>query len=86
MWPPARRFKPHAAAYQGVCDRFGQPSNTMALVSSNGWDIAGATYFGFRTVWVNRLGRPLEELGVRPAAVVGSLRELPAALAHVFDT
>lgn len=58
----------------------------MGFVSSNGWDIAGATDYGFRTVWVNRRGRPLEELGVRPNAVVGSLRELPAALSQVVDT
>lgn len=83
---PSRRFKPHPAAYQSVCDHFGQVSRTMAFVSSNGWDIAGATHFGFRTVWVNRLGRPREELGVRPGAVIGSLRELPAALPQLFDT
>ncbi len=82
----SRRFKPHPAAYQGVCDRFGEASSMMAFVSSNGWDVAGASYFGFRTVWVNRLGRPPEELGVRPKAIVGSLRELPAALSQVFDT
>lgn len=82
----ARRFKPHPAAYQCVCNQFGEAPNSMSFVSANGWDIAGATYFGFRTVWVNRLGRPLEELGVRPNAVVGSLGELPAALSQVLDT
>ena len=82
----SRRFKPHPAAYQCACDRFGEAPNTVAFVSSNGWDIVGATYFGFRTVWVNRLGLPPEELGVRPDAVVGSLRELPDALSRVFES
>lgn len=82
---PSRRFKPHPAAYQCVCDQFGEPPKTIAFVSSNGWDIAGATYFGFRTIWANRLERPPEELGVRADAVVGSLRELPAALSQIFN-
>jgi len=34
-------------------------------VSSNGWDVCGATWFGYRTFWVNRAGNALDELGVR---------------------
>ncbi len=83
---PSRRYKPHPAAYQRVCDHFAVSPDTMVFISSNGWDIAGASHFGFRTVWVNRAGRPPEELGAQPRVVVGSLRELPAALPRVFGS
>ncbi len=83
---PSRRFKPHPKAYQCISGRFGEAPNTVAFVSSNGWDIAGATSFGFRTIWVNRAERPPEELGVRPSVVVRNLRDLPTTLAHLFKS
>jgi 2-haloacid dehalogenase len=42
-------------------------------VSSNRWDIAGATAFGFTPVWVNRLGLPDEYKDLAPSAVIPSL-------------
>ena len=33
-----------------------------------GWDAAGAKAFGYPTFWANRLGLPLEQLGVVPDA------------------
>ena len=48
-------------------------------MSSNRWDVMGATAFGFRSVWVNRAGMPNEYSGrFRPAAVVPSLSALLA--------
>jgi 2-haloacid dehalogenase len=41
-----------------------------------GWDAAGGKAFGLDTFWVNRLGAPVERLGVRPDAVGGTLTEL----------
>ena len=35
-------------------------------MSSNGWDVAGATWFGYTTFWINRRALPAEELGVTP--------------------
>ena len=48
----------------------------MIFVSSNRWDIAGAAAFGFKPVWVNRLGLPDEYPEHEPVAVMGSLAEL----------
>ena len=54
------------------------PASDIVFVSSNGWDVCGATWFGYRTFWVNRAGNALEELGVRPAGEGRSLSDLLA--------
>lgn len=74
-------FKPHPRVYQLACDRLGLDRDEIGFVSSNGWDAAGAKAFGFRTFWINRVGAPVEELGVTPDLELKSLGELPALLA-----
>jgi len=76
-----RIFKPHPSVYQWGVEALGIPKECVAFVSSNFWDICGATAFGFRTFWINRSGAPPDELGYSPAAVLGSLDELGPALA-----
>jgi 2-haloacid dehalogenase len=51
----------------------------ISFQSSNRWDIAGASRFGFDTVWVNRSGQPDEYGDLPPGRVVASLHELLAA-------
>ncbi|GGB50420.1 haloacid dehalogenase [Roseibium aquae] len=51
--------------------------DAVSFQSSNRWDIAGATAFGFRTVWMNRTGMPDEYLDLAPAAVLSDLTGLP---------
>ncbi len=55
----------------------------IAFVSSNGWDAAGATWFGYRTFWVNRNDAPAECLGVEPTGSGRTLDDLPAFLASL---
>jgi len=50
----------------------------ISFQSSNRWDVAGATAFGFRTVWINRAGNPDEYTDQPPAIVLSSLAGLPA--------
>lgn len=71
-----KRYKPHPAAYQLAMDALGVRRDEVIFVSSNGWDVAGAAHFGFRVVWVNRRGLPVEELTVRPWRMVSSLQEI----------
>lgn len=78
-----RIYKPHPSVYRLACDRLGLEPDAIAFLSSNDWDAAGAAVFGFRTVWVNRTGGAPDPLPGRPAAVVGSLAELPDLLAAV---
>jgi 2-haloacid dehalogenase len=77
---PARRYKPDPSAYRLAEDQLGVPRGMMGFVSSNGWDAAGAKAFGFRVFWVNRLGAPVEKLGVMPDGIVANLGELEALL------
>lgn len=74
-------FKPAAEAYRLGCARFGVEADRLAFVSSNGWDVAGAASFGYRTIWVNRLNAPSERLPGRPVAELESLASLPDLLA-----
>jgi len=43
------------------------------FVSSNGWDAAAASLFGFRTIWANRAGMPVERLPDYPDFIAPSL-------------
>jgi 2-haloacid dehalogenase len=63
-----KKFKTAPEAYQLAPDVFGLSAKNILFVSSNGWDVCGATWFGYSTFWVNRQGAPLEELGVAPDA------------------
>lgn len=74
------RFKPVPAVYRLAVDRLGVEAPEIGFVSANGWDAAGAAAFGFRTVWVNREGAPLDRLPARPLAQIKQLAELPALL------
>ena len=70
-------FKPHASVYKMVNDRFGTASDEVLFVSSNGWDAAHATGFGFTTVWVNRAGEPMDRLPWTPAHMLRDLTTIP---------
>ena len=43
--------------------------------SSNAWDVAGASVFGFSVVWVNRFNQPAERLPGMPRLTVRNLEE-----------
>lgn len=61
-----KKFKTAPEAYQLAPDVFGLSAKSILFVSSNCWDVCGASWFGYTTFWVNRAGAPLEELGVTP--------------------
>ena len=71
-----RKFKTAPEAYQLGIDLFGLPAKHILFVSSNGWDVCGASWFGYTTFWANRAGAPLEELGVMPDGEGRSLDDL----------
>ncbi len=75
-------FKPHRTVYQMVLDRFGGTANDVLFVSSNGWDAAAAAGFGFRCVWVNRSGEPMERLPWKPAHILSDLTKIPVMAAE----
>jgi len=69
-------FKTDPRSYALVPAALGLPASEIAFLSSNRWDVAGASAFGFPCVWVNRLNLPDEYPDHRPVRVVASLSEL----------
>lgn len=78
---PVRKFKTAPEAYQLGPDAFGCPATNLLFVSSNGWDISGASWFGYKTFWINRAGAPRERLGAGPAETRATMADLVRHLA-----
>lgn len=72
-----RRYKPDPAVYDLVTTRFRVFPEAVSFQSSNRWDVAGASAFGFRAVWLNRTDRPEEYADLPPVAVLKDLQGLP---------
>ncbi len=73
-------YKPAPPVYALAAQRLALPPERIGFVSANGWDAIGARTFGFTTYWINRSGLPVDRHGPWPDHVLGSLRELPAAV------
>jgi len=71
-----KQFKPAPRAYQMAVDALGLKREAIAFAAFAGWDASGAKWFGFPTVWVNRLNSPIEELNVSPDLTCGDLSGL----------
>ncbi|MGE0501492.1 MAG: haloacid dehalogenase type II [Rhizobiaceae bacterium] len=72
----ARRFKTDPATYALVTASWGVSPSEVSFQSSNRWDIAGATRFGFRCTWINRTGQPDEYGDLPPERIVETLAAL----------
>ncbi|WP_170533682.1 haloacid dehalogenase type II [Ruegeria atlantica] len=70
-------FKPHSSVYDLVQQRFDCARDEVLFVSSNGWDAAGASGYGFVTAWVNRADEPMDRLPWTPAHVLSDLTTIP---------
>jgi 2-haloacid dehalogenase len=75
-----RAFKPSPLVYRHAAERLGRPIGQIRLVSSNAFDIVGASAAGMRTAWVNRSAVPFDTIGQQPDVSVPALDPLPAAL------
>jgi 2-haloacid dehalogenase len=63
---PIRLFKTSPESYGLVQQTIPVNKDEVLFVSSNAWDALGATWFGFKTFWVNRQNLPYEAIGPRP--------------------
>jgi len=70
-------FKPAPKVYELVEQQMGCSRDEVLFVSSNGWDAACATGFGFQTAWVNRAGEPMDRLPWTPAHTLSDLTTIP---------
>jgi 2-haloacid dehalogenase len=71
-----KMFKPKQEVYRLVTDHFGCKTADVTFVSSNRWDVMGATAFGFHGLWVNRSKMPDEYLDFPPERVLSDLSGL----------
>ncbi|ALV29644.1 haloacid dehalogenase type II [Pannonibacter phragmitetus] len=72
-----RTYKTDPRVYELVTNHFRVYPEAISFQSSNRWDIAGATAYGFRTVWMNRTTQPDEYPDLAPSAVLSDLTGLP---------
>ncbi|MEP0234208.1 haloacid dehalogenase type II [Roseibium sp.] len=71
-----KTYKTDERTYEMVTNHFRIYPDAVSFQSSNRWDVAGATAFGFRTVWMNRTNQPDEYTDLAPNAVLGDLTGL----------
>ena len=71
-----RKYKTDPEAYALGVQATGLRVGEIAFVSSNSWDALAATWYGYRTLWVNRYQLPFEELGTQPERSGTSLRDV----------
>ncbi len=78
---PARIFKPSPDAYRLVIEHYATEARNVTFVSSNGWDVSGASAFGFRVLWCNRANITAERFNPPPAPVLTNLRDIATVVA-----
>lgn len=69
-------YKPDTRVYEMATTHFRVFPSAISFQSSNRWDVAGGSKFGFRTVWINRSGAIDEYPDMRPAAELPDLTGL----------
>ena len=78
-------YKPDPKVYQMVLDQFNCTIEEVLFISSNGWDIAGASKFGFTTLWVNRNLIPKDRLTFMPNKITNNLSTIPNILKELNE-
>jgi 2-haloacid dehalogenase len=73
-------YKPRTEVYQHAVSTLEISKEAIGFISSNFWDIAGATSFGLQTFWLNRGSLVPDELGVQLNVTLQSLSDLSALL------
>ena len=75
----AGTFKPVPRVYALAAQAFDLAPADISFLSSNRWDIAGASSFGFQTIWVNRAGNPDEYPHYPAGRILSDLTPLTGA-------
>lgn len=69
-------FKPDPRVYDHLLARMNCNSETTMLVSSNPFDVIGASHAGWKTAWIDRGTAPFDPWGIEPDMICGGLHEL----------
>lgn len=72
-------FKPAMPVYKMASDFFNVEPAQISFQSSNRWDIAGASVFGFTTVWINRVNGPDEYPDMPASRTLSDLTDLASS-------
>jgi 2-haloacid dehalogenase len=75
---PLRAYKPAPQVYAMAIDFLAVEADTIAFVSGNAWDAAGAASAGLRAILIQAPGTPQERLPGTMFARVSALSEVPA--------
>lgn len=78
-------YKPDPKVYQMVLDQFNCKIEEVLFISSNGWDIAGASKFGFTTLWIKRNLIPKDRLTFMPNKITNNLSTIPNILKELNE-
>ncbi|MDC1455262.1 HAD-IA family hydrolase, partial [Amylibacter sp.] len=78
-------YKPDPKVYEMVLDQFNCKKEEVLFISSNGWDIAGASKFGFTTLWINRNLIPKDRLTFMPNKITNNLSPIPNILKELNE-
>lgn len=73
-------YKPHPRVYQIAVNGLNLRPEQIVFQSSNAWDVAGASAFGFKVAWVNRFSQSAERIPGQPDAESENLMQLPELL------
>jgi 2-haloacid dehalogenase len=77
-----RSFKPDPRAYALGVSALGVAKEEILFVAAAGWDVAGATWFGYPTFWNNRQDAAAERLDAAADGHGATLTELVAFVAR----
>jgi len=71
-----QHYKPTPAVYQLAVDGLEASKEHIVFVSSNTWDVAGASAFGLQAMWLKRGNKVLEIMGFEPVKILQKLDDL----------
>ena len=76
-----KMFKPSPLVYKHFNDKTNSSKLDSWLISSNPFDVIGATAYGFRTAWVQRTQESIfDPWGIEPTTIINSIEELSTKL------
>lgn len=70
------KYKPDPAVYQLLEKKFEVDQSKILFISSNTWDVSGASAYGLNTCWLNRFKNNYDQMGYEPDFEIKSLKEL----------
>jgi 2-haloacid dehalogenase len=81
-----KKYKPDPAVYRHFLDRTGSSAEDSWLISSNAFDLIGASTFGLNSVWIKRTEQQrMDPWGGRPTHTIQSLSQLEALFSGSSD-